>query len=61
MHSSWATSKTRTQTLDSDPVKPGPRKTWSLKNQDHKNLDHEKCGKQLDTEKKIVRSHNIIY
>ena len=53
MHSSWATSKTRTQTLDSDPVKPGPRKTWSLKNQDHKNLDHEKCGKQLDTEKRL--------
>ena len=29
-----ATSKTRTQTLDPDPEKPGPRKIWILKNMD---------------------------
>ena len=33
-------------TLDPDPEKPGPRKTWTLKN-----LDSEKHGKQLDMEK----------
>ena len=39
---------------------PNPRlepwKTWLLKN-----LNPEKTRKQLDTEKKIVRLHNIIY
>ena len=34
-----ATSKTWTQTLDPDPEKPGPRKTWT-----QKNLDPEKPG-----------------
>ena len=33
------TSKTWTRTLDPDPEKPGPRKTWNLKN-----LDPEKPG-----------------
>ena len=33
------TSKTWTQTLDPDPEKAGPRKTWTLKN-----LDQEKPG-----------------
>ena len=49
----WATSKTWTRTLDPDPEKPGPRKTWTLKN-----LDSEKPGpwktwtlKNLDPEK----------
>ena len=48
-----ATSKTWTQTLDPDPEKPGPRKTWT-----QKNLDPEKPGlrktwtlKNLDSEK----------
>ena len=49
----WATSKTWTWTLDSDPgpwtrtldLEPGPW-TWTLKN-----LDPEKHGKQLDMEK----------
>ena len=47
------TSKTWTRTLDPDPEKPGPRKTWILKN-----LDVEKPGprktwtlKNLDPEK----------
>ena len=31
-----ATSKTWTQTLDLDPEKSGPRKTWTLKNLDPK-------------------------
>ena len=35
-----------TRNLDPDPEKPGPRKTWTLKN-----LDPEKHGKQLDMEK----------
>ena len=34
-----ATSKAWTQTLDPDPEKPGPWKTWTLKN-----LDPEKHG-----------------
>ena len=34
-----ATSKTWTGTLDPDPEKPGPSKTWTLKN-----LDPEKPG-----------------
>ena len=33
----WASSKTWTRTLDPDPEKTGPRKTWS-----QKNLDPEK-------------------
>ena len=48
-----ATSKTWTRTLDPDFEKPGPRKTWTLKN-----LDPEKPGpwktwtlKNLDPEK----------
>ena len=31
-----ATSKTWIKTLDLDPEKPGPRKTWTLKNLDPK-------------------------
>ena len=34
-----ATSKTWSQTLDLDPEKPQPRKTWT-----QKNLDPEKPG-----------------
>ena len=34
-----ATSKTWTRTLDQDPEKPGPRKTWTLQT-----LDPEKSG-----------------
>ena len=62
-----STSKTWTQTLDPDPEKPGPLKTWT-----QKNLDHEKPGswktwtsrKMLKTtgcSKKIERPHSIIY
>ena len=51
-----ATSKTWTRTLDADPEKPGPLKTWTLKpltlkNPHPENLDHKKRGKQLDAEK----------
>ena len=50
-----ATSKTWTQTLDPDPEKPGPWKTWTLKN-----LDYEKRGKQLDVKKKIRINIEIL-
>ena len=51
----WAISKTWTQTLDPNPEKPGPRKTWTQKNLDPgkpgprktwtlKNMDPEKHG-----------------
>ena len=54
---SLATSKTWTYTLDPDPEKPVPRKTWTLKNLDPekpgpgktwtlKNLGLEKPGRQ---------------
>ena len=39
-----ATSKTWTRTLDLDPEKPRPRKTWTLKNLDPENLGSEKPG-----------------
>ena len=43
-----------TRTLTNlDPEKPGPRKTWNLKN-----LDPEKCRKHLDIE--ISRCINIL-
>ena len=41
--------------MDPDPG-VGPWETWLLKN-----LNPEKPKKQVDTEKKIVRLHNIIY
>ena len=51
-----AASKTWTRTLDADPEKPGPLKTWTLKpltlkNLHPENLDHKKRGKQPDVEK----------
>ena len=46
-----ATSKTWTLTLDLEPEKPGPWKTWTLKTWTLKNLDHEKRGELLDVEK----------
>ena len=65
-----ATSKTWVQTLDPGPEKPGPRKTWTLKNLDPenpglrktrtlKNLDYEKRGKQLDAKKKRLEDHKV--
>ena len=44
LHAWRATSKTWTQTLDLDPEKPGPRKTWTLKSWILNNLDSEKPG-----------------
>ena len=48
-----ANSKTWTRALDPNLDKPGPRKTWNLKN-----LDPEKCRKHLDIE--ISRCINIL-
>ena len=47
-----------TRTLKNlDPEKPGPWKTWTLKD-----LNYEKRGKQLDAKKtKIRRPHGLIY
>ena len=46
------TSKTWTQTLDTDPEKPGLRKTWTLKN----------AGNSWMQKKKKIRiPHDIIY
>ena len=42
------------RTLDPDPEKPGPWKTWALKS-----LDPEKHGKQLDMEKWL--EDHILY
>ena len=52
-----ATSKTWTQarTLKNlNPKKRGPWKTWTLKNLDPENQNHEKRGKLQDAEKKSV-------
>ena len=48
-----ATSKTWTQTLDSDPEKPGPRKTWTRKKLDTEKPEPKKTWtkKKLDPEK----------
>ena len=48
-----ATSKTLVRTLDTDPEKPGPWKTWTLKKWILKNMDPEKRGKQLDVEERV--------
>ena len=40
-----ATSKTWTRTLDPDPEKPGPLKTWTQKNLDPEKIGSGKNGK----------------
>ena len=50
-----ATSKTWDRTLDPDPEKPGPSKTWTLKN-----LDPEKHGINIGLKNCLILASNVL-